>query len=342
MGWLLDTDYDAATTPPGLSTQQLPLICEQVCRAINERKYARGQTLTEFYYTDALSNSFKKTYPTAADFAAGGCWIHGNAFKTIMQLGMTFVGSGIWYTSDSFTARYGIDSTPTIAATVSATLPAAANASKGVLWAPNWMYITRGLDLMKYCETPAPITSEMTVDYDLNQLGVDGFSFQTPGDTPEEAWGDIEWVGETPLYAGFSPGSVVRGVGASTPSPYTAGGGAVCLSPHVRDATNGGILTGCIRAVGVSVQGVSFYHEGSSMPKIKLNGTDTGLTATPTNTYRQVIIPSTSPTVEISVDYDEGPYEYPGLLIYGTFSCTGLVPDVDVLSDISSLLTDQS
>lgn len=339
MGWLLDTDYDAATTPPGLRAQQLPLICEQVCRAINERRYAKGTALQEFYYVDSLTGASKKNYPTVADFEAGGCLIHGAAFKTIMQAGMNLVASpGVWYTDTTFANRYGVDATPTIAATVSATLPAAANASKGVLWAPNWMYITRGLNLMKYCETPAPITSDMTVDYDVNQMLASGF-FATYGDTPEEAWANIEWAGEMTVNISIPAGFMIRGVGATTPSGYLAGGGIVCISPEIRDATNGGILTGCIRAVGVSV---NYVAGGPPMPKVKLNGTDTGLTATPTSSYRQVIIASTSSDVEISVDYDEGPYEYPGLVQYGVVWPFGAVPDVDVFSDISSLLTDQS
>lgn len=334
MGWLLDTDYDAATTPPGLRAQQLPLICEQVCRAINERRYAKGTALQEFYYVDSLTGASKKNYPTVADFEAGGCLIHGAAFKTIMQAGMNLVASpGVWYTDTTFANRYGVDATPTIAATVSATLPAAANASKGVLWAPNWMYITRGLNLMKYCETPAPVTTHMMVDWDGSSGGTGG----TTGATGEAAWGAIPWLGEMTYQEYGQQPFATRSVVNNGVSPYLAFGGYICTAPLVLDATNGGILTGCPRAVRA---GVASVGSGSPVPKLKLNGVDTGLTST-TGGPRTVIVAATGSTVEWQLTYNEGAYDYPGENTYASVDINGYYTP-DVLSDISSLLTDQT
>lgn len=334
MGWLLDTDYDAATTPPGLRTQDLPLICEQVCRAINERRYAKGTALTEFYYVDSLTGASKKNYPTVADFESGGCLIHGDAFKTIMQTGMTLIASpGIWYTDTTFANRYGVDATPSIATTVSATLPAAANASKGVLWAPNWMYITRGLNLMTYCETPAPVTTHMMVDWDGSSGGLGG----SIGASGAAAWAAIPWMGVMTYQEYGQQPFRDRSVGFNGVSPYLAFGGFTCISPLVLDATNGGILAGCPVAVRA---GVSSVGSGSPVPKLKLNGVDTGLTST-TGGPRTVIVAATGSNVEWQLTYNEGAYDYPGENTYAAVDINGYYAP-DVLSDISSLLTDQT
>jgi hypothetical protein len=107
MGWYLDGDWDSASTPPGVFTTYLPIIMEQIARAINERRaqtlyvhLASGLKTTDLDYPSSgvswgefgldpypwpISEDLAttSTAPTAADFA--GLVINGLCVRHLMS-----------------------------------------------------------------------------------------------------------------------------------------------------------------------------------------------------------------------------------------------------------------
>lgn len=181
MAWFLNGNWDCLTTPPGASVNDLPLIMEQIARAINERSIALGGAGTQWKYTDALDVS--ATFPTAAQFA--GIRVNGPCVRQFLQLAESWQETGDgWYTSATFATEYDSTSWAALFADLDAF-----DITKSATYAPNWLRIQRALNAKRWTlrarVTSSP-DSEITQNFMLEEfVPSDGFL------TPEEAWAEI-------------------------------------------------------------------------------------------------------------------------------------------------------
>ncbi len=142
MAWFLNGDWDCLTTPPGASVNDLPLIMEQIARAINERIGAVNGTKINWYYTDALNVTAE--FPTAAQFA--GIKIDGACVRRFLVDAETWQESfNNWYTSATFATEYNSTSWAALFAGLGAY-----DITKAATYAPNWLRLKRAISAKRW------------------------------------------------------------------------------------------------------------------------------------------------------------------------------------------------